>query len=336
MGFVRLAVIGLTLVTVACDIEATGIEVPGYAGSFESVSSGQWAGVLIDASKDLGVWWFPQTQGPFDPTLPHQGKALADHLRGQGLSVVEVPRFVTLDCELVSNHEVVVARASEAHSAAELLVYRRFVTRGGRLVLLEDHTPLSNLPSLFGLAVSGDFSGVLASPAGHPITTEVGPLPYRNGSIITAAPAGFRELASVDGLPAMGLVRFGLGEVFIIGDTNVLEGVPMPLTDNLFHFMLAGARTTPSCPVTAPSDLVNYLLTFDMGESERHALRRKLDAATRSLSRGKATPAIGQVRSFINQIHALDLSGRLPSADASRLIVLAEELVAFLLDPQAS
>ncbi len=39
--------------------------------------------ILIDASHDGGVWWFPQS-GPFSPGAPHQGKALADHLRGLG------------------------------------------------------------------------------------------------------------------------------------------------------------------------------------------------------------------------------------------------------------
>ena len=37
--------------------------------------------ILVDASRDGGVWWFPQweQQGGFDFTLPHQGKELADY-----------------------------------------------------------------------------------------------------------------------------------------------------------------------------------------------------------------------------------------------------------------
>jgi len=35
--------------------------------------------VLVDASRDGGVWWFPQwEQGGFDPNLDHQGQKLAE------------------------------------------------------------------------------------------------------------------------------------------------------------------------------------------------------------------------------------------------------------------
>src|SRR5690349_15691468 len=40
--------------------------------------------VLVDASRDGGDWWFPQGT-TVDPNAPHQGKALADYLRSQGL-----------------------------------------------------------------------------------------------------------------------------------------------------------------------------------------------------------------------------------------------------------
>jgi hypothetical protein len=33
--------------------------------------------ILIDASKDGGLWWFPQVH-PFDAEQYHQGKAFAD------------------------------------------------------------------------------------------------------------------------------------------------------------------------------------------------------------------------------------------------------------------
>ena len=46
--------------------------------------------VLIDASRDGGVWWFPQV-APFSAEAGHQGKALADHMRGLGYFVEELP-----------------------------------------------------------------------------------------------------------------------------------------------------------------------------------------------------------------------------------------------------
>src|SRR6187549_3774745 len=48
--------------------------------------------ILVDASKDGGVWWFPQGQAGFSATNPHQGSALADYFRNLGYQVDELPR----------------------------------------------------------------------------------------------------------------------------------------------------------------------------------------------------------------------------------------------------
>ena len=51
--------------------------------------------ILIDASHDGGVWWFPQS-GNFSENQPHQGRLLADYLRSHGFGVDEIPRGTVL------------------------------------------------------------------------------------------------------------------------------------------------------------------------------------------------------------------------------------------------
>src|SRR5512136_209974 len=51
--------------------------------------------ILVDASRDGGVWWFPQ-EWPFDPESAHQGRALASYLRGKGFRVDELGRPTTI------------------------------------------------------------------------------------------------------------------------------------------------------------------------------------------------------------------------------------------------
>ncbi|MHB1306881.1 MAG: hypothetical protein ACYC23_07355 [Limisphaerales bacterium] len=48
--------------------------------------------VPVEASKDGGLWWFPQAPPAFDPRQPHQGKPLADAMRARGRAVTELPR----------------------------------------------------------------------------------------------------------------------------------------------------------------------------------------------------------------------------------------------------
>jgi hypothetical protein len=204
--------------------------------------------ILVDASKDSGVWWFPQTNGPFDPTEPHQGKALADYLRLQGYDVIETPRLIRIDCVELSRHHLVIARPSSAYSAAELAAYGTFVSRGGRLILLYDHTDVSNLAQSFGVQASGAYTGLLTSFTPHPITTGVSSLIFAAGAAITSAPPQFLVLARLARMPVMGIMSVGLGEVFYLGDTNGIEGVPQPFVDNLLARMTAGARPIHSCP----------------------------------------------------------------------------------------
>lgn len=289
-------------------------------------SAAQPVQILVDASKDGGGWWFPQA-GPFDPNLPHQGKALADHLRGQGLTVHEAPRSITIPCELIGQYQLVVSSSWSPHSTAELEAYQRYVNRGGRLILLESHSGASSIALSFGLQLAGAYWGVITDFQPHPITAGVTSVPYLTGSAVTAAPATTQVLGTLAGLPVMGIMSVGLGQVFFIGDINGIETVPQPFTDNLFGYMLAGAIPTPACPVTEPADIGALVEQLGLPAGTENALMAKLSAAEASLARGSVGAAVNQLHAFINQVNALRRSGRIDGSTADQLILLTEELI---------
>ena len=217
--------------------------------------------VLIDSSRDGGAWWFPQVP-EFDFNSPHQGKALADYLRGHGMRVTELPRPFTIDSSLLAPYPLVI-RAGQygTYTSSELAAYRQYVSRGGRLILLSEfHRPEESdmLALMFGLMFRGVSSGenVIHRYTAHPITKGLSDIPYLVGSGLFKTPPsatilGYLSESTFIDLngnrvqdpgepscaPVMGVMRFGKGQIFFMGDTNTMEAVPQPLVDNLLQFI---------------------------------------------------------------------------------------------------
>lgn len=97
--------------------------------------------ILVDASRDGGVWWFPQ-EGTYDPDQDHQGKALADYLRLLDYAVRELGRDERITEELAESHNVIirVGRYGPAYSTQELEVYDEF------LAARREHTGATQRP----------------------------------------------------------------------------------------------------------------------------------------------------------------------------------------------
>ncbi len=210
--------------------------------------------VLVDASKDGGVWWYPQA-GPFDPALPHQGQDLADYMRAKGFVVNELPRPYTITCDLLSQYDLVIAIqwGGAQYQDSELSAYRSFVTKGGRVILLGDWrdetSPADNLAQHFGLELFGKYTEKVESFTAHPITAGVTSLQFIAGSVVTSAPGDATFLGFIGTHPALGIMPLGAGEIFFMGDTNVIEGppIPQPFVSNLLTFMLDGAERIDVC-----------------------------------------------------------------------------------------
>jgi hypothetical protein len=194
--------------------------------------------ILIDASRDGGVWWFPQS-GPFDPAEPHQGEYLAEYLRSLGYGVDELGRNQEVTAELLDGYSMVI-RAGEwgRAPAEELHAYERFLQRPVTLVLLSDHRltdPTDELAESLGVKFGGAVDGPITILADHPIVRGIKETPYLVGAAVTDYdPERVEVLAQLaDSTAVMGLIRSDVAKIFFCGDTNTLELVPLPLVDNL-------------------------------------------------------------------------------------------------------
>jgi hypothetical protein len=218
--------------------------------------------ILVDASRDGGVWWFPQP-GPFVDADPHQGHKLASYLRGLGHAVTELPRPTTITASLLAGYNLVIRIAGDGpYTPAELAAYQTWVADGGSLLLLSEYRrppyAVDALAAHFGLQFHGVTRGdnLLSTFAAHPVTAGVTPLAYGVGSGITAHPPsatliGWLSSASYldlndDGVkekkepaaPAvLGVMSHGNGKIVFCGDANLWLWVPLPLVSNTLHWL---------------------------------------------------------------------------------------------------
>ena len=197
--------------------------------------------VLVDASRDGGVWWAPQA-GPFSPESYHQGQPLADYLRGKGYAVQELARGMAITEDLLLASKIVI-RANDfgSYTAAELQAYQHFLACPRTLLLLADYVSEGSqdqLAEMLGVKFTGAVFGYVTTFAAHPITSGVVPLYYNAGAIVDAGyPSTVHILGWLStGEPVMGVVDNGTANIFFIGDVNGIESVPQPLVDNLINW----------------------------------------------------------------------------------------------------
>jgi hypothetical protein len=208
---------------------------------------GSIGSVLVDASHDGGVWWFPQS-GPFDANDYHQGWELAMYLRSRGYRVDEVGRgSVVSRAQLLSYRIVVRAVQFGPYTADEIAAYVDFVSSPyvdgvscpRTLILLGEYLrpgERDQLAEALGVRLAGMVWGSVTDFTSHSITEGMSGLSYDAGSALASTQSGAVQiLGRLDsGAAVMGVIEHSTSKIFFIGDTNgAILSVPQPLVDNL-------------------------------------------------------------------------------------------------------
>lgn len=217
-------------------------KIPAGLPPMDTISNPGEKSILIDASKDGGVWWFPQGNSGFNATLPHQGKALADYFKFRGYKVDEVPRGTVITAELLNGYtNVIRAGGFGNYSSAELAAYESFLSRSNSLLLLQDHLsyfPNDALSMRLGLHFEGVVFGILGTVTSHPVTQSTHTIPFNAGSFIkNYDPAIVTPLGYVNENIVMGELKHPTSRIFFISDINGIEAVPQPFTSDLMRWL---------------------------------------------------------------------------------------------------
>ena len=201
--------------------------------------------LLIDASRDGGVWWFPQA-GNFSATETHQGQALASYLRSMGYKVVEVPRGQPITWSYLSQFQKVIRFVGcGTYSQEEINAYDSLASHSASILMIQDHLqnfPNDPLSAHWGLDFSGSMTGSVTQFAEHPITIGVTSLYYMAGSVIVNPdPKKITVLGAFPGSEpqqaAIGILHHPTSKIVFMGDGNLIEAVPQPFTDNLVNWL---------------------------------------------------------------------------------------------------
>lgn len=201
--------------------------------------------ILVDASRDGGVWWFPQA-GNFSANEWRQGKALADYLMKMGYYVEEVPRGALITWPYLSRfHNVIRFVGCGTYTKEEIDAYDSLASHSASILLINDHLangPNDPLSSHWGLNFSGAVKGAITEFDRHPITNGVYSLEYNAGSVITNP--DLKKISVLGYFSAVGTQQVALGilhhpdaKIVFIGDGNGIEEVPQPFTDNLVKWL---------------------------------------------------------------------------------------------------
>lgn len=113
-------------------------------------ATGKRLSILVDASKDGGLWWFPQGER-FNPDEYHQGMQLSSRMKDQGWSVTELGRGETIDGSTLAGYDVILlVKPFFRYNESERQAYVQSVQNGAKLFLLGPD-PNGGVHAEFGL-----------------------------------------------------------------------------------------------------------------------------------------------------------------------------------------
>ena len=183
--------------------------------------------VLVETSKDGGLWWFPQGPPNFDPKGFHQGKALADFMRGLGWKVTELPRGEMITFEKLREFDLVIRPpAYFSYSQEEVVAYQQSVTAGTRLLLMGGNANADAVAEAFGLRFdTRSRFGSVKQWIPHALTANIQCCALAWTSL-TELPPGAVALAWLNQVntnpqPVFGYLPYGNGSVVFVGQVLI-------------------------------------------------------------------------------------------------------------------
>jgi HEAT repeat protein len=221
--------------------------------------------VLIDASRDGGVWWSGKPSNTdHENSKTHQGYPLAAYLRERGYRVKELKQNVEITygllhrCDLVIRasaypNVLVPPRTFVAYREEELDAYCAYVRNGGKLLLIPGtlkpkrsdrhytyELHYDHLADAFGIRMEGMGRGTKDIAKSHPLTEGVDYI--SSGARVIKHPPSATILAPVSeeygGGGTFGFMPYGEGMIVFGSNTNAMQRLPQPLTDNIFDWLL--------------------------------------------------------------------------------------------------
>jgi len=208
--------------------------------------SGPGAAVLVDASRDGGIWWSPQVF-PFDPSKPHRGTGLANYLKHLGYSVKELEPGTTITKDFLKQYKFIIRAGGDGgYSPDEMEAYRLFLRNNSAMLLIngpQQSFPNDQLSLFLGLKFEGSYTGTITTFNTHAITAGVSSLDYVAGSVIlkpdsnAVTTLAYFNNASIQNATAMGILHYPGSRIVFVGDPDGLELLVQPLTDNLIRWL---------------------------------------------------------------------------------------------------
>jgi len=178
--------------------------------------------VLIDASKDGGLWWFPQAH-TFDPKQHHQGRPLANFMRNQGWEVVEAGRGEVITLDKLRDFDVVIRPpVYYDYTLDEVIAYRDSLMGGTRLLLMGGGTDTDSLATTFGLRFDPRSRfGSVREWIPHPLSANIAGKDFSWASVKESPPGAvmlaWLNRGGADSRPVLGYLPYGSGYVVFVG-----------------------------------------------------------------------------------------------------------------------
>lgn len=204
--------------------------------------------ILVDASHDGGVWWFPQSAiSGFNPILNHQGKGMADLLRSMGFVVDELPSYTLITDSILSRYDKVIrAGAFGAYLPGEIAAYNNFMQRSNSLLLISEyrHSPadIDELAENLGIQFRGIYYDSVKYFTPHVTTLNATPFYFNAGAEVVNASTNpqiqvLGRLNNSSGPAVMGILNHPNSKVYFLGEINGLQTIPQPFTSQLFKWL---------------------------------------------------------------------------------------------------